>query len=67
MMREIIEEESLIEEEIKKLSPFTSQYMIPCNQAQKSLDSDTPYWLDNDVAEINTQRQTQTSRYGLEP
>ena len=65
MMREIIEEELLIQEEIKKLSPFTSQYIIPYNQAQKSLDADTPRWLDDDVAEINTQRQTQTSRYGF--
>ena len=65
-MREIIEEESLTLEEIRKLSPLTSQYVIPYNQAQKSLDDDTQellrYYVDN---EINTQRQAQTSRYGL--
>ena len=65
MMREIIEQESLTQEEIKKLSPLTSQYIIPYNQAQESLDADTPRWLVDEVAAINTQRQAQTSRYGF--
>ena len=64
-MREIIEEESLTQEEIKKLSPLTSQYVIPYNQAQTALDDVTPYWLAGEVVEINTQRQAQTSRYGF--
>ena len=65
VMREVIEVESLTQEEIKKLSPFTSQYVIPYNQAQKSLESDTVSWVHHEVAEINTRRQAQTSRYGF--
>ena len=65
-MREIIEEESLTQEEIKKLSPLILQYVIPYNQAQEPLDDDTQellrYFVDN---EINIQRQAQTSRYGF--
>ena len=63
MIREITEEDSLTQKEIDKLSPLTSQYVIPHNQAQKS--SDTQRWLVDEVAEINTQRQAQTSRYGF--
>ena len=65
MMREIIEEESLTQEEIKKLSPLTSQYVIPYNQAQTALDDVTQIWLNNLHAAIITSRQAQTSRYGF--
>ena len=64
-MRGIIEVESLAQEEIKKLSALTTQYVIPYHQAQKPLYAVTQLWLDDEVAEINTQHQTQTSRYGL--
>ena len=63
MMREIIEGESLTQEEIRKLSPLTSQYVIPYNQAQTALNDYTSVWL-NDAPEVITQRQAQTSRYG---
>ena len=65
MMREIIEEESLTQEEIKKLSPLKSQYVIPYNQAQEPLDDDTQGWLKNVHAAIITQRHAQTSRHGF--
>ena len=64
-MRGMIEEESLTQEELEKLSPLTSHYVIPYNQAQDSLDEPTQYWLKNARADINTQRQAQTSRYGF--
>ena len=64
-MRRIIEEESLTQEEMKKLSPLTSQYVIPHNQAQTTLYEFTLHMLNDEVAEINTRRQSQTSRYGF--
>ena len=65
-MREIIEEESLTQEEIKKLSPLTSQYVIPYNQAQELLDEPTQYWLERLHAAFITQhQQAQASRYGF--
>ena len=63
-MREIIEVESLAQEEIKKLSALTTQYVIPHHQAQKRLDESTLQML-NGVAYVITQRQAQTSRYGF--
>ena len=59
-MRELIEEDSLTHEEIKKFSPLTSQYVIPYNQAQTLLHDYTLGYADP----IN-QCQAQTSRYGL--
>ena len=64
-MRVIIEEELLTQGEIRKLSPLTSQYVIPHNQVQQSLDILTLHKLENARADINTQRQAQTSRYGF--
>ena len=64
MMREIIEVESLAQEEIKKLSALTTQYVIPHHQAQKRLDESKLQML-NGAAYVNTQRQTQTSRLCL--
>ena len=64
-MREIIEEESLTQDEIKKLSPLTSQYIIPYNQAQTPLNDFTQSLLNDVDNEINIQHQTQTSRYGF--
>ena len=59
-MREIIEVEPLGQEEIKKLSALTTQYVVPHHQAQ---DESTLWRLDESV--IVTQCQAQTSRYGL--
>ena len=64
-MREIIEEESLTQDEIKKLSLLTSPYVIPYNQVQESLNGLTRRWLEDVRAAIITQRQAQTSRYGF--
>ena len=64
MMRGIIEQESLTQEEIKKLSPLTSQYVIPYNQAQTPLNEYTLECLTG-VPEVITQRHAQTSRYGF--
>ena len=65
MVREIIEEESLTQEEIKKLSPLISQYVIPYNQAQESLDGSTQRRLKKVHEATISQRQAQTSRYGF--
>ena len=65
MMRGIIEEESLTQEEIRKLSPLPSQYVMPYNQAQTALNGNALQMLHDEVAEINTRRQSQTSRYGF--
>ena len=65
MIREIIEEESLTQEEIRKLSPLTSQYVILYNQAQESFHRFTQHLLIDEHAAIITQRQAQTSRYGF--
>ena len=64
-MREIIEEESLTQEEIKKLSPLTSQYVIPYNQAQEPLNRSTQRFLKDIHAANITHSQAQTSRYGF--
>ena len=38
VIREIIEEEPLTQEDIKKLSPHISQYVVPHKQAEKLVD-----------------------------
>ena len=63
-MREIIEVESLAQEEIRKLSALTTQYVIPHHQAQTRLDESSLQWL-KDAADVITQHQAQTSRYGF--
>ena len=65
MIREIIEEDSLTQKDIEKLSPLSSQYVIPYNQAQTPRFDVTQGWLNEVHNEINIQYQAQTSRYGF--